>query len=99
MQIKSIKRLSIKIDNRWIVPYSPILSKTFKAHINVESCHSMKSIKYICKYVTKRSDMAVVGIGPDNSNDEATQYQMGRYVSSNEEETPFCSLRCTFRKS
>jgi hypothetical protein len=43
----------IEIDNRWIVPYSPILSKTFKAHINVESCYSVKSIKYICKYVTK----------------------------------------------
>ena len=24
------------IDNRWIVPYCPILSKTFNAHINVE---------------------------------------------------------------
>lgn len=41
------------IDNRWIVPYSPILSKTFKAHINVEYCNSVKSIKYICKYVYK----------------------------------------------
>lgn len=41
------------VDNRWIVPYSPILSKTFKAHINVEFCSSVKSIKYICKYVYK----------------------------------------------
>ncbi|XP_050063339.1 ATP-dependent DNA helicase PIF1-like [Aphis gossypii] len=28
--------------------------------------------------------MAVIGIGAENSNDEVTQYQMGRYVSSNE---------------
>lgn len=82
--IIKLNQQDIEIDNRWIVPYSPILSKTFKAHINVKSCHSVKSIKYICKYVTKGSDMAVIGIGAENSNDEVTQYQMGRYVSSNE---------------
>ncbi|GFQ77012.1 helitron_like_N domain-containing protein [Trichonephila clavata] len=82
--IVKLNQKDIEIDNRWIVPYSPILSKTFKAHINVESCPSVKSIKYICKYVTKGSDMAVIGIGAENSNDEVTQYQMGRYVSSNE---------------
>nr|XP_036224310.1 uncharacterized protein LOC106621587 [Bactrocera oleae] len=81
--IVKLNQQDIEIDNRWIVPYSPILSKTFKAHINVESCHSVKSIKYICKYVTKGSDMAVIGIGAENSNDEVTQYQMGRYVSIN----------------
>ncbi|XP_055920291.1 uncharacterized protein LOC129951943 [Eupeodes corollae] len=47
------------VDNSWIVPYSPLLSTTFKAHCNVEYCNSVKSIKYICKYVTKGSDMAV----------------------------------------
>jgi hypothetical protein len=28
--------------------------------------------------------MAVIGFGAKNSNKEVTQYQMGRYVSSNE---------------
>ncbi|XP_054746013.1 uncharacterized protein LOC129250420 [Anastrepha obliqua] len=69
----------IEIDNRWIVPYSPILSKTYKAHINVEYCNSVKSIKYICKNIHKGSDMAVFGAVAENSNDETTQYQMGRY--------------------
>lgn len=82
--IVKVNQQDIEVDNRWIVPYSPLLSKTFKAHTNVESCHSVKSIKYICKYVTKGSDMAVIGVGAENSNDEVTQYQMGRYVSSNE---------------
>uniref|UniRef100_A0A8D8QFU6 Helitron helicase-like domain-containing protein n=1 Tax=Cacopsylla melanoneura TaxID=428564 RepID=A0A8D8QFU6_9HEMI len=82
--IVKVNRQEIEVDNRWIVPYSPVLSKTFKAHINVESCHSVKSIKYICKYVTKGSDMAMIGISAENSNDEIIQYQMGRYVSSNE---------------
>jgi len=82
--IVKVNQKEIEIDNRWIVPYSPILSKTFKAHINDESCHSVKSIKYIYKYVTKGSKMAVIGVGAENSIDEVTQYQMGSYVSSNE---------------
>ncbi|GFQ81295.1 uncharacterized protein TNCT_709711 [Trichonephila clavata] len=39
--------------NRWVVPYNPVLSRTFNTHINVEFCNSIKSIKYICKYVNK----------------------------------------------
>lgn len=75
---------AIEIDNRWVVPYSPILTKTFNAHINVEYCSSVKSIKYICKYVHKGSDMAVFGVQSMNENDEIARYQMGRYISSNE---------------
>ncbi|XP_072380799.1 uncharacterized protein [Diabrotica undecimpunctata] len=82
--IVKLNQQYIELDNRWIVPCSPILSKTFKAHINVKSCHSVKSIKYICKYVTKGDDKAVIGINAENSNDEVIQYQIGRYVSSNE---------------
>lgn len=66
------------------MPYSPLLSKVFQAHINVEYSNSVKSIKYICKYVNKGSDMAVFGVAGDISNDEIVQYQMGRYISTNE---------------
>ncbi|XP_063906157.1 uncharacterized protein LOC135124864 [Zophobas morio] len=76
-----INNVDFEVDNRWIVPYSPILSKSFNAHINVESCNSVKSIKYICKYVNKGSDMAIFGIANPN---EIEQFQMGRYISSNE---------------
>ncbi|XP_049302040.1 uncharacterized protein LOC125775446 [Bactrocera dorsalis] len=75
--------IKITVDNGWVVPYSPILPKAFKAHINVEYCNSVKSIKYICKFVNKGSDMVVFGVA-ENRNDEITQYQMGRYISSNE---------------
>ncbi|UYV79262.1 hypothetical protein LAZ67_17001830 [Cordylochernes scorpioides] len=81
-------REEVTIDNRWVVPYSPLLSKMFCAHINVENCSSVKAIKYICKYVNKGSDQAIVnlrreGRGPDPQN-EVRMYQCARYISSNE---------------
>uniref|UniRef100_W5LVL5 ATP-dependent DNA helicase n=1 Tax=Lepisosteus oculatus TaxID=7918 RepID=W5LVL5_LEPOC len=70
-------------DNRWVVPYNPLLSQIFTAH--VEYCSSVKSIKYVCKYVNKGFDMAVFGLQNKESNDdEVTKLQMGRYISSNE---------------
>lgn len=84
--IKKINNADIDIDSRWVVPYSPLLSKTFNAHINVEFCSSVKSIKYICKYVNKGSDMALFRVENTNvnKNDKITNYQIGRYISSNE---------------
>lgn len=80
-----VNNVDVLIDNRWIVPHTPLLSKIFIAHINVEFCSSVKSIKYICKYVNKGSDMAVFGLSDRNAQtDEITQFQMGRYISSNE---------------
>lgn len=80
--VVKVKQTEVEIDNRWVVPYTPLLSKMFQAHINVEYCNSVKSIKYICKYVNKGSDMAIFSV--INENDEITQFQMGRYISSNE---------------
>ncbi|CAI6346155.1 unnamed protein product [Macrosiphum euphorbiae] len=80
-----VRNIDVEVDNRWVVPYSPLLSKTFKAHINVEYCNSVKSIKYICKYVNKGGDMAVFGVeNRTRTIDEINQYQLGRYISSNE---------------
>lgn len=80
--VVKVREQYVDVDNRWIVPYSPILSKAFETYINVEYCNSVKSIKYICKYVNKGKDMAIFAV--TNANDEVSQYQMGRYVSSNE---------------
>lgn len=67
------------VDNSWVVPYNALLLKTFNAHINVEYCHSVKSIKYICKYVYKGSDCTEF-----NLSDEVESFRDGRYISTNE---------------
>nr|XP_053602892.1 uncharacterized protein LOC128670900 [Plodia interpunctella] len=75
------------VDNSWVVPYSPILSKMFNAHINVEVCSSVRAIKYICKYINKGSDQAIFNFrSTEHANpvDEVQTYQSGRYISSNE---------------
>jgi len=78
-----VKGNDVVVDNRWIIPYSPLLSKTFSTHCNVEYCKSIKSIKYVCKYVNKVSEISVFFIADQNANDEVTKFQLGRYVSCN----------------
>ena len=39
------------VDNRWVVPYCPVLLETFNCHINVEVTTSIQSVKYLYKYV------------------------------------------------
>ena len=49
------------MDNRWVVPY-----KKYNCHINVELCSTVKSVKYIYKYVYKGYDCANVEIDAEN---------------------------------
>ncbi|GBN29840.1 ATP-dependent DNA helicase PIF1 [Araneus ventricosus] len=74
------------IDNRWIVPYNPWLSKKYNAHINVEVCASVKSVKYLYKYVYKGHDAASITLKNDDSvnHDEILNFLDGRYVSAPE---------------
>ncbi|XP_039600649.1 uncharacterized protein LOC120523396 [Polypterus senegalus] len=51
-----------KIDNSWVVPYNPYLALKYNCYINVEVCASVKSIKYLFKYVYKGHDYANVVI-------------------------------------
>ncbi|KAF0745191.1 ATP-dependent DNA helicase [Aphis craccivora] len=72
----------IMVDNRWVLPYCPVLSRCFNAHINVEYCHSVKVIKYIRKYINKGSDRATFSV--NRENDEITNYLNGRYICTSE---------------
>lgn len=77
-----MKGSEFNIDNRWIVPYFPLLCRMFHAHINVEYCHSVQAVKYICKYINKGFDQATFSVR--NPNDEVENYVNGRYISTSE---------------
>ena len=73
------------VDNRWVVPYCPTLLEMFNCHINVEVVTSIKSVKYLYKYIYKGHDAATVTIGESNENrlinhDEIKDFLEARYV-------------------
>ena len=72
-----------EIDNRWIVPYNKLLLRSMNCHCNVELCMSIKSIKYVLKYVHKGCDQAMFALR-SSQVDEISDYQNAWYVSSNE---------------
>lgn len=86
---KTISTRGAQLDNRWIVPYNPYLSLKYNAHINVEVCSSVKSVKYIFKYVYKGHDAAVVKVmnGDEQGTlnwDEIQSFLDTRYIASPE---------------
>ncbi|GBM29649.1 hypothetical protein AVEN_125296-1 [Araneus ventricosus] len=73
------------LDDRWVVPYNPWLSKKFNTHINVE-CASIKSVKYLYEYVYKGHDAVSIRFENENTldHDEILSFLYGRYVSAPE---------------
>ena len=77
------------IDNRWVVPYNPLLSLRYNCHINVEFCTSPKAAKYLYKYVTKGHDRAMIATVLDvqainELRDEIKEYEGLRSIRSSE---------------
>ncbi|PAV65868.1 hypothetical protein WR25_06991 [Diploscapter pachys] len=86
--VKKVYGEEVIVDNRWVVPYNPVLSLKYHAHVNVEICASIKSIKYLYKYVYKGHDCAKMVISVKDSNqvehDEINTYLNMRYVTPHE---------------
>ena len=85
--IKTIRGQQIELDNRYVVPYNPFLSRKFCAHINVEICASVKAIKYVHKYIYKGNDLATIEMSRSeavNENDEVARHLNTRYVGPSE---------------
>lgn len=82
------------LNNSYVVSHNPYLLQKFNCHLNVEVCTTVKSIKYIYKYIHKGYDYATVRfVRTDGQIDTHTQivnydeidtYLQGRYVGSTE---------------
>ena len=85
---QSVIKNGVELDNRYVVPYNPYLSKKYNAHINVEICSSIQSCKYLYKYVYKGPDMASVRMessnGTEGCYDEIQKYVNSRFVTASE---------------
>jgi hypothetical protein len=78
-------------DNRYVVPYNAYLLRKYDSHINLEICASVKSVKYIHKYIYKGSDLATAEVSvkayrpgiPRSVDrfDEVSQRLHGRYIA------------------
>ena len=74
------------VDNWHVVPYSPRLLCILNSHINVEVVSSIKSVKYLYKYIYQGHDAATVTIEetPTGENvinhDEIKDHIEARYV-------------------
>ncbi len=66
------------VSDDWVVPFSPFLSLKYRAHINVENSSSLKSFRYVYKYVLKPPDSAVIAIN------EIQAHLSGRLLSAAE---------------
>ncbi|EEE56892.1 hypothetical protein OsJ_06543 [Oryza sativa Japonica Group] len=76
-----VKIRGAELDNRWVVPYNPGLLMRYNCHINVEACASIKSVKYLYKYVYKGHDCASFSVDPSGEINEIQQYINARYVT------------------
>ena len=68
------------VSDTFVVPYNPLLLMKYDCHINVEVCTTVKSIKYIFKYIHKGHDCASVEIRNGLMHyDEILAYINSRY--------------------
>ncbi|VDP08633.1 unnamed protein product [Heligmosomoides polygyrus] len=85
---RSVTCRGTSMDNRFVVPYSPYLTRMFRAHINVEVCALLHVVKYVYKYVYKGSDRARVRLSQTSddatTHDEIISYIDARYVCAPE---------------
>ena len=68
--------------NQQIVPYNPYFLMRYNCHINFEWCSSIRSVKYLFKYIFKGHDIADEKIQGQLNHDEIDQFINGRCVSS-----------------
>ena len=57
------------VDNSWVVPYNAFLLQKCNAHINIEVCSSISSVKYMYRYVLKGHDKVMATLRAEQPTD------------------------------
>lgn len=68
-----IKKYGIKLDYTYVVPYNVNLLIKYQAYVNGEWCDSLRSIKYLFKYIFKESSQVIFVLNED--------IKMNKYVT------------------
>ena len=83
-----LRGATFKIDNRQIIPYCLYLSIKYRTHINIKVYASVRSVKYIYKYIYKGNDRTTLWLTDGN---KVSQYLQGRYIG------PFKAIQRLFK--
>ena len=65
-QLRRNKKTFRNITSEWVVPYNAYLLRKFQCHCNVQLACSIKSIKYIYKYIYKGQDKCEAALTENN---------------------------------
>ena len=86
--------------NQDVVPYNAFFLKKYTCHLNLEVCTSIRSVKYIYKYIFKGPDKAIIKIDQrtnEASYDEISHYVETRFIGSTEAMWRLLELPVHFR--
>nr|GEW29657.1 ATP-dependent DNA helicase PIF1-like [Tanacetum cinerariifolium] len=74
-----IKKSGTDLHNGYEVPYNPGLLRRYHAHINIQWCNQVGSIKYLFKYISKGPDKVGATVD-DEEVDEIKDFLNCRYI-------------------
>ena len=72
------------VDNRRVIPYNSLLLLRYDCHINVDICCTIKSVKYLYKYVYKGPDKVAFEVHLEPIKDEIKQFVDAKWVCAPE---------------